>query len=367
MAMSEIVGVGFDADWLRVSWSDGSDTRYPAVWLRDNIPSGRHRAGGQRTFDINELPPVRLTDAVLSNGGVRVEFGDVTDVFTRAWLHDHTLLTPDARVTPPPTLWGAGLQEKLEYADHEELLADPQARLAWLTQIRDLGFGLLANTPTDPGTVAEVVGLFGVVRETNYGHLFDVKVEPDPANLANTSARIGMHTDNPYRDPVPGLQLLHCLVNETDGGESQLCDGFAVAERLRQDDPAAFELLTTMPVTFRYRDAGETDLRYRGPLIRLDSLGAVVEVRYNSRSADPLSMPAEVVPDFYRAYRVLAEAYHDPANRIAFRLEPGQLMIFDNQRVLHGRSAYTIGHRHLQGCYADKDALTSTIRVLEAT
>ncbi len=57
---------------------------------------------------------------------------------------------------------------------------------------------------------------------------FDVRVEPDPANLAFASSRIGMHTDNPYRDPVPGLQLLHCLINDSIGGESLLYDGFAV-------------------------------------------------------------------------------------------------------------------------------------------
>ena len=77
-------------------------------------------------------------------------------------------------------------------------------------------------------------------------------------------------------------------------------------------------------------------------------------------------MPADAVPEFYRAYRILSEALNAPGARIEFRLGPGDLMIFDNQRVLHGRSAYTVGHRHLQGCYADKDALRSTIRVLEA-
>ena len=50
---------------------------------------------------------------------------------------------------------------------------------------------------------------------------------------------------------------------------------------------------------------------------------------------------------------------------IEFRLEAGQLMVFDNQRILHGRSEYDHGRRHLQGCYADKDAVRSRIRVLE--
>ncbi len=39
--------------------------------------------------------------------------------------------------------------------------------------------------------------------------------------------------------------------------------------------------------------------------------------------------------------------------------------LFDNQRILHGRSEYDHGRRHLQGCYADKDAVRSRIRVLE--
>ena len=366
--MSDIADVQFESDWLDVAWSDGTRRRFPAIWLRDNIPSGRHRAEGQRTFDINELPRVHVTGAAVSNGGVRVDFGDLSDIFASEWLVAHRLDDPElSGVVPPASRWDAGLQAELEFADYPSLLEDDEARLAWLRHVRDYGFGLLRNTAASEESVTKAVELFGVVRETNYGRLFNVIVWPDPANLANTAARIGMHTDNPYRDPVPGLQLLHCIANETDGGESQLCDGFAVAEKIRTNDPAAFDLLSTMPVTFRYLDAGDSDIQYRGPLIRLDSMGQVVEVRYNSRSASAFDMPVEILPEYYRAYRVMAEALHDPGARIEFRLGPGDLMIFDNQRVLHGRSAYTVGHRHLQGCYADKDALNSTIRVLEAS
>ena len=66
--------------------------------------------------------------------------------------------------------------------------------------------------------VLEVAATFGYVRETNYGRLFDVRVEPDPDNLAFTSREIAPHTDNPYRDPVPTLQLLHCLRDARSDG-----------------------------------------------------------------------------------------------------------------------------------------------------
>ena len=59
--------------------------------------------------------------------------------------------------------------------------------------------------------VAAVAETFGYVRETNYGRVFDVRVEAAPANLASTGLALRPHTDNPYRDPVPTVQLLHCL------------------------------------------------------------------------------------------------------------------------------------------------------------
>src|SRR5258706_14419815 len=65
--------------------------------------------------------------------------------------------------------------------------------------------------------VLEVAGSIGFVRETNYGRLFDVEAKVDPANLAYTALAIAPHTDNPYRDPVPTVQLLHCLARGCRG------------------------------------------------------------------------------------------------------------------------------------------------------
>ena len=363
----EITATTHDQQWLEVTFTGGTTGRFYCQWLRDNIPSGRHQDRGQRTFDINALPEATLTTITHTTNEITVTFGpdDCIDTFTAAWLHQHLNSAP-ARITPAPTLWNANQQAKLTFADYPTLLADPAAKLGWLREVRDYGFGLLENVPTKPETILEVVNLFGYVRDTNYGPLFEVRVEPNPANLAFTNRGIGMHTDNPYRDPVPGLQLLHCLVNDSDGGQSQLVDGFAVAEKIRQHHADAFKLLTTWPVGFRYRDDA-TDLQAARPLIELDSRGEVVGLRYNSRSAQTFSLPPEVMAEYYRAYRTLGELLHLPEAKIEFRLASGQLMIFDNQRVLHGRSAYTEGARHLQGCYADKDALHSLIRVLEET
>jgi len=229
---------------------------------------------------------------------------------------------------------------------------------------RDLGFALLRGVPTVPGTVIEVVGLFGFVRETNYGRLFDVIAVEEPKNLAFTPLTLGNHTDNPYRDPVPQLQLLHCLAAAVEGGESVVVDGFAVAERLRRAAPEDFAVLTRTPVAFRYVERGAVDLRHTAPLIECDVEGRVRTVRYNNRSVAPLDIAAEDVPAFYQAYRSLGRLLHDPSQTVGFRLGPGDLFIVDNRRVLHGRRGYAGGRRHLQGCYADADSLMSKLRVL---
>ena len=72
-----------------------------------------------------------------------------------------------------------------------------------------------------------MVALFGYIRETNYGRWFDVRAEVNPTNLAYTSLGLQAHTDNPYRDPVPTLQILYCLESSVEGGDSYVVDGFA--------------------------------------------------------------------------------------------------------------------------------------------
>jgi gamma-butyrobetaine dioxygenase len=213
--------------------------------------------------------------------------------------------------------------------------------------------------------VCRVIELFGYVRETNYGRLFDVVSVEKPANLAYTGLALGNHTDNPYRDPVPQLQLLHCLEAAADGGESIVVDGFAAAERLRREHADDFALLTGHAVPFRYVEAGRVDLRCTAPLIELDTGGAVRAVRYNNRSAAPFDLPEETVAPYYRAYRRFARLLHDADAVAGFKLAAGDLFIVDNQRVLHGRRGFAAGRRHLQGAYADKDGLLSTLRVLE--
>jgi gamma-butyrobetaine hydroxylase len=359
-----------DGTGLAVTWADGRVSRFPALWLADNRPETRRGAEGQRLVDAIELPErvaVRAADFRADGIEVRFDAFEGTSLFDPAWLRRHAL-DPASRAERRRMLrlWDASLAHApLPAADYATVVRDSRALLEWLRHVEQLGFALLRGVPTRPGAVCEVVSLFGYVRETNYGRLFDVVSVDEPQNLAFTALGLGNHTDNPYRDPVPQLQLLHCLEAAGEGGESIVVDGFAVADRLRREAPEAFHLLVQTKVPFRYVEPESVDLRHAAPLIELDAVGELRTVRYNSRSMGPVDLDADDVPAFYAAHRRLGRMLHDPAMSVGFRLGPGDLFIVDNRRVLHGRRGFGGGRRHLQGTYADADSLMSKLRVLE--
>ena len=345
---------------VTVAWPDGSRSRFHALWLRDNCPCAecRHESG-QRLLDTRSLPDDLAVVGATANGDLGVSFSDGhASHFSGDWLRAFAA-APEA---PARTLWGAELQRSLPAARYADVAAGGEALRRWLAAVDELGFAILGGCPTEPGTVTRVAELFGFVRETNYGRLFDVKTVVNPTNLAYTGLGLGAHTDNPYREPTPTLQLLHCLASSAEGGENTLVDAFRVARDLPEDD---FELLSRLPIRFRYAD-DDTELDAEWPVLSVDARGALHAVHYNTRSTQPFRLAEDVVGRYYEAYQRFGRLLESPDYRIQFKLDPGDLFIVDNLRVLHGRTGYAAsgGERHLQGCYADRDGLRSRLAVL---
>ncbi len=345
-----------------------------AIVLRDSCGCAecRDSSSGQRLRSITDLPAeVSVTRASVTGSSVEVVFSPDGHraVFSRRWLAEQHSAPEDDRTEDAKRLWTA-----CDFAAGRPsqawpyYLADETSRARCLAVLLRDGFFVLRDVPCHPGMVLTVAGSMGFVRETNYGRLFDVRVETTPANLAFTGLPIAPHTDNPYRDPVPTVQLLHCLANAVPGGDSGLVDGFMAAALLRAEDPPAFEILTRTPVTFAYSDA-TAELRATRPMIGVDPHGRIREVRFNNRSMQPLRLgragsPEEAVA-FYAAYRAFAEMIIRPDLMLKFRLGPGDCVVFDNTRILHARTGFSAtGQRHLQGCYADLDGVASTMAVL---
>ncbi|WP_218021559.1 2-trimethylaminoethylphosphonate dioxygenase [Nocardia acidivorans] len=348
----------------------GRTVEIPAIWLRDNAPDADSRdvLSGQRLFNIVDLPAdIRVREATVVEDRLRVRFtpgGHRTSFALDALLGEANRVADlDLRSERAKRLWrDSTAAAALEPVRWQLYLERPAPALR---QVVEWGFVLLQGVPAEAGQVTKVAETFGYVRETNYGRIFDVRVEPNPVNLAFTGLAITPHTDNPYREPVPTLQLLLCLHNAAEGGDSGMVDGFAAAAELRETDRAAFDVLTTTPVTYRYHGDGAR-LGAVVPLIGLDAEQRIREIRFNNRSMEvPLADP-ERVRAFYGAYRRFAELLYQPEAQLNFRLDTGDCLIFDNTRALHARTAFAAaGGRHLQGTYADLDGLNSTLRRLE--
>jgi gamma-butyrobetaine dioxygenase len=228
------------------------------------------------------------------------------------------------------------------------------------------GIAFLREVPANEAGITHAMKLVGRIADTNYGLVFDVRAVPQPENLAYSDVGLGLHTDNPYREPVPGFQALHTLVAAPDGGESLFADGFAVAQQLRTCWPQAFALLTRTAVPFRYR-SDQADLYAERPLIELSCAGAVTAVRYNSRSIAPLRLAAGDCRPYYAAYRRLGEMLREPRYQLRTLLGSGDLVVFDNQRILHGRTGFASAQhpRHLRGCYLTRDSVYGEAALLQ--
>jgi len=252
-------------------------------------------------------------------------------------------------------------------ADWAQASNDQQTLASWLGAVHRYGFATMAGLPCESGMLCRVAELFGFVRETNYGRWFEVQTEVDPVNLAYTGMGLQAHSDNPYRDPVPTLQLLSCLENSADGGDSIVVDGFMAVQILARESPDSLRLLSENCARFEFSGAEGTSLKSRRPMIELAPDGELLAVRFNNRSTAPIvDVAYDDLPAYYAAYRHFAEIITRPDLEISFKLKPGELFIVDNTRVLHSRKAYSgAGHRWLQGCYADKDGLLSTLRSIE--
>lgn len=362
-------GVVLREDALVLTYADAQSVTYPALWLRDNCPSGLHPHTHERVLDLLSLDETpRLAAAELAGDALQLRYADGHEsTMPLALLDAHR---PGRAWADPaeiaPQLWRDDLTHAaIPRYDAAAVLESDAALESWMRDTARLGLSIIDGLADSADAGMAVAQRIGFLRQTNFGREFEVISVPNPNNLAYTAIALPLHTDLPNQEVPPGFQFLHCLANAATGGGSIFADSFAIAEDLRREDPAAFDLLASVPIPFRFHDE-DYDIRVREPVIVLNRECAVTEVRYNAHIAGIFDMSADVMPDYYRAYRQFMIRTRDPRYRLAFRLGAGEMAVFDNRRALHGREAFdpSTGFRHLHGCYVDRGEFLSRLRVL---
>ena len=343
----------------RLLFANGSASRvlHP-IWLRE-------RTEEDGTIDTGSMQ--RLYDPALLDPDLRAEAIEGSDdVTTVTWSDghvqrvDHLAIARELGWEHDPVDIPKAVAWSVEPSPFPRVTwpaeGDDAAVLAALDAFWTHGFVVFTGTPTEPGSLEQIASRFGIVRETNFGLLFDVFSKPNPVDLAYTPIELKAHTDNPYRRPVPSIQFLHCLVNDATGGESTLVDGMAASEDYAAIDPDGHKVLTETMVTYRYHYADER-LASRSPIIETDTDGSFAGIRNSDRLDFVDAVDADTLDVFFRARSGLRTLLNDPSRRATFLLAPGDVMMMNNRRLLHGRNSYELesGMRHLQGCYIELD------------
>jgi gamma-butyrobetaine dioxygenase len=353
---------------LSVQLASGKTAYFNAYWLRDNCPASFDSQTRERTFDIFHMDKAPLPQqAKLNPDGLNVVWNDGhASHYPMHFLE--TYATGTRRADP------ANLPRRAWYGDHyaniakfsqPQLLADKSEVKKWIEALLVDGVSIVTDMPDSNEGLTETVKLIGHVRPTFFGEFFDVKTHIKPTNLAYTAKALEMHTDTPSEDMAPGIQFLHCRANSVEGGQNLFLDGMAVANDLRVEDPEAFRLLSETDIPY-YCEHDDYDMRSRQRVIELDEHGVVTGVTISQHMADIFDLPQEFLDSYYPAFCKFGRMLQSDKYMMRFRLNATECIVFDNHRIVHGRSAYsaTSGERYLRGTYSDRGEMRSTYRAM---
>ncbi|MEY2444450.1 MAG: gamma-butyrobetaine dioxygenase [Ilumatobacteraceae bacterium] len=343
------------AGGIAVRFADGEATFLPD-WLRDNCLCQQCRIvqTDERRWQPWSQPiaPVATAAAVV-DGELQLEWSD-----GHRSKYGHAEWEK-IRITGSRGAWTARLWRsdyEIERFDHHQSIADQVTRRAMFEALRRDGAVVVTGSPTEPGTVIDLLRSLGLtLRDSSLGLIFDVKLDPAGYNIAFTAEEVPPHNDNAQYTHPPSGQVLAMLVNEAHGGNSVVVDGWSVLDQLDREHPEAIDVLARVEVGFRQYST-EADAFTRAPLVVRDRAGRFTHLRFSNQLMQPLAFDDADLAKWYAAYRLLGAAIADPANHVSFRLEAGDTLFVNGYRVLHARTAYQPdGRRHLQDVYFEMD------------
>ncbi len=373
--MPTISKIEKNSSYLKVIWNDGEESKFNYMWLRDNCPSAHDKDSRHRMFNILEVSqninPKNYN--INKEGKLEIEWseGDHISYFDQKWLRDNCYtIKNNKKYVSPYQLWDCLLEKDLQSIkiDHDEIISSDEGLIKWLKLLHYKGIAIVKNAPTEKKSAFPVLNRISHTRETFFKTPFEVINIPKPNNSAYTAHALRNHMDLPWFELPPGYQFLHCLVNDSEGGNSSAIDGFAVAEYLKKNEKEIFETLTSIPLKFRDKDyTQESHRSFHAPAISLTKDKDFHDIRFSVATMDALDCHPDVMDKVYKAHHRFGNLLHDKKFQINFRLEPGDIFSFNNRRVLHGRTEFdpNSGHRHLQGYYMDRDEIIGRLNYLK--
>ncbi|XP_070565535.1 gamma-butyrobetaine dioxygenase-like isoform X2 [Ptychodera flava] len=298
-----------------LDWDDGTVSRYPFVWLRDNCrcPACWHQDAEGRIALIEDLNvDIEPASVTVSDDGAKVDIlwpDNHLSPFKASLLKDVTF--KDELPKRNIRMWGSELLDEMPTFQFDDVMTKDTNLLHYLEELRDTGITLMKGVPAETGHVAKLAERISHMKLTSYGYTHTVKSKVGTNSLAFTGLKLGLHTDLPH---------------------------------------------------YHYTPSSDTGS------VSFDRHGNLAKVHYSNALRDSrLRMPAEKVYPYYKAIKTYDNLIHREENTIIYRLQPGDIAMFDNTRILHARKAFEVTKdavRHLESTYLDWDGIYSKIRCL---
>ncbi|CAM1508001.1 Fc.00g048490.m01.CDS01 [Cosmosporella sp. VM-42] len=364
----------------------GGWTRLYSTTLRDSCTCVKctDPASGQKNFATTDVPAnVEIENIRFTSGGVGISFqNDIQrlardghemvlpwDIIEKALEHRavEKLTYPRQDAIYPKTgrtFWDTEtIHSRIRRIDYHEFIKGDEAFWQTLLDLANLGLVFLKNVPHDENSIVNITTRIANIKETFYGRTFDVRAKPDAENVAYTSGYLGLHQDLLYLERPPAIQLLHCMENSCSGGESLFSDGLRAGKLLwLQENRDAVENLARVLVPYHYEKHGYW-YKQKRPLLSTTEDGILASVYWSPPFQDRFPLPTADLRAWLEPAQLFDQLINDERAMYQVKMNPGECVLFDNLRVMHGRRAFDAsgGSRWLRGAYIEREDFVSRV------
>jgi len=328
---------------VQVQWEDGKIGHFPFVWLRDCAPLATQSdtnpkcsvTAATRTLTLNELnvqvkPEKLMLDPQGDN--MMIQWPPYHEVIYKSeWLREHLLSIPALTVSEKlVSTWGrSDLEKFLPQATADDLCSGNKS----LLREKFLDFAKYGVLLIHGGGTGDLK----VLKSLGY----------DPAQLEPNKFRAyphhvqGMHTGGAYKPAVPPLCLLF-IREEPEDSTLQICDGYRVADLLREAHPTMFTFLCNTLIEYKVIGKNGQLKNHKWPVFTLAANGAVQQVVFNNAlRSSRITVTPESLEDYYKALKTFNSYCYQSRNMINLHVQKGDLVLIANQRILHGNPAFS--------------------------
>ena len=350
---------------LKIVFSNNKKDNFLNIWLRDHAKdksSWDARSNQRKIYTAKLKPDLHIKKAVIKDNGKSIDilWSDLTTP-----INYPSIFFKENSIYKKKNFKNIRIWEKKEitdevYVNFEDAISDNGFK-TFLNKLYKFGFVVIQNCKTEMSSVEKVAKKIGYVRESIFGGLWSFESNQDMADSAYTQDELRPHTDSTYSNDAPGLQLLLCCHYKASGGESIMVDGFKIAQKINLLRKDLYNLLCDMEVTGQYIGDG-VFLQAKRPIFKLNPNKELIQVSFNNYDRAVFRADDKKTLKFYDAIRQFDLIANNKKYQWRRILKPGELLIFNNWRILHGRGSFK-GERKMSGCYINKEDFDSACRI----